>query len=135
LNAIQKEVAMALIAVVNDDPDYLEMMRDLLEDLGYQAFFCTRDSGAYDAIKQYRPDLILADIRMERPDSGIRLVEQLRQDAETQDIPVIVVTADIFFLETYARWMETHNCATLTKPFLIEDLERLIEQMLPGSDG
>lgn len=135
MNAIQKEVAMALIAVVNDDADYLEMMRDLLEDLGYQAFFCTRDNGAYDSIKQHRPDLILADIRMERPDSGIRLVEQLRQDPETQDIPVIVVTADIFFLESHTGWAHDHNCAILTKPFLIEDLEQLINAMLPGSAG
>ncbi len=134
MNAIQKEVAMALIAVVNDDPDYLEMMRDLLEDIGYQAFFLSRASDAYEVIERHCPDLVLADVRMEKLGSGIHLVQKLRQNAPTHDIPVIMVTADIFFLETYAEWIEAHNCAVLVKPFQIEELEDLIERMLSESN-
>lgn len=129
MNITEKDVAMARIAVVNDDQFYLEMMGDLLEDLGHQASLKPTHDGAYGVIKQQQPDLVIVDIRMERPAAGVDLIEALRRDPETMDIPILVITADIFFVERHIQVARQLGCAIMTKPFIIDDLQQEIERL------
>lgn len=112
----------ARIAVVNDDTDFLELMRDLLELEGYEVKTLKTAVHAYAALKSTRPDLIILDIRMETPEAGWQLLELLQLDPATTGIPVIVCSADAPFLRAKEAHLSERGCRTLEKPFNLEEL-------------
>ena len=80
------------LLVVDDDPDVVEIVRQMLEGEPYEVEAALDGQEALDAIARQRPDVILLDLLMPRMD-GFAVLEHLRQDAEQRAIPVIVLTA------------------------------------------
>lgn len=81
-----------LVLVVDDDPDILDAICDILGAEGYPVARARHGVEALEQVARQRPDLILLDLMM--PDvSGFEVVDLLRGDAATADIPIIVVTA------------------------------------------
>ncbi|WOD38970.1 response regulator [Nodosilinea sp. E11] len=119
---------LPLVLVVDDDDDSLTLMAYILEQLSCQAYFVADGLAALVAAKQYRPQLILSDIHLPEID-GYSLLQQLRADGDTQNIPVIAVTA-------LASHTDRQKILTagfddyLSKPFLIQSLEQLINSFI-----
>jgi DNA-binding response OmpR family regulator len=67
-----------LILYVDDDPDYLEVMRVLLESGGYEMAQASSGEEGVEVYKQRRPDLVIVDLMMEEVDSGTAFVKELR---------------------------------------------------------
>ncbi len=111
-----------LIAVVNDDTDFLSLMCDLLEGEGYRAEQYKVLDGAYAGLKRDKPALIVLDIRMETPEGGWQLLELLRLDPATRTTPVIVCSADAPFLRAKEAHLLGYGCDVLEKPFDLDDL-------------
>ncbi|HET7036089.1 MAG TPA: response regulator [Thermomicrobiaceae bacterium] len=123
-----------LIAVVNDDTAFLTMMNELLSGEGYHTMIWREGDGAYDLVRQHRPGLVILDIRMEHPGTGWQVLELLRLDPETVDIPVIVCSADSRLLREKQERLHGLNCQTLEKPFDLDELLALIRLSL-GQDA
>jgi len=67
-----------LVLYVDDDPDYREVMRRIIESGGYaMAEAATAEEGV-EVYKQRRPDLVIVDLMMEEVDSGNAFVKELR---------------------------------------------------------
>src|SRR5205807_4917772 len=116
-----KEGNVTRIAVINTDPVYLAMMVEVLAECGsVQAFKET--TGAFDALKQEQPDLIILDIQMEKPDAGWDLLNLLTLGRDLRAIPVIVCSAAIVDLREHQAWLEEHGISILPKPFDVEHL-------------
>ena len=115
-------MAKALVAVVNDDTIFLELMHDLLNEEGYRAMIWNEGDKAYEMIKEHRPVLVVLDIRMEHPDTGWMVLETMRLDPETAHIPVIICSADTQRIREKEVYLREKGCAVLEKPFLLEDL-------------
>ena len=82
----------ARILVVEDDQDLGKLVTRLLESHGYRVLLATDgEAGVATAIAE-RPDLILMDIKLPKLDGELAVV-QLRGNAATTRIPVIMVTA------------------------------------------
>ncbi|HOW62499.1 MAG TPA: ATP-binding protein [Candidatus Contendobacter sp.] len=80
------------ILIVDDAPANIEVLLGMLED-DYDLSFATSGRQALARLaKGYRPDLILLDVMMPEMD-GYEVCATLKQDARTQNIPVIFVTA------------------------------------------
>jgi two-component system response regulator ChvI len=79
---------MQSIAVVDDDRDVLDLIRTILETEGYQVRTFPDGAAALDAMRGWRPNLALLDIKMPRMD-GIELLRQLRSKS---DVPAIFLT-------------------------------------------
>ena len=80
------------ILIVDDSPANIEILLGMLED-DYGLSFATSGRQALARLaKGYRPNLILLDVMMPEMD-GYEVCVALKQDARTQDIPVIFVTA------------------------------------------
>ena len=78
------------ILVVDDEPDILELVRDILRDEGYEVDLAEDAESARAARRNRRPDLILLDIWM--PDSdGISLLREWSESG-TGDAPVIMMS-------------------------------------------
>jgi CheY-like chemotaxis protein len=121
----------ARIAVVNDDTDFLELMRDLLDLEGYDTRTHKVALNAYASLKAENPDLIILDIRMETPEAGWQLLELLRLDPSTVHIPVIVCSADAPFLRSKEAHLLERGCRTLEKPFNLDELLTVVAGALP----
>ena len=115
-------MATGRIAVVNDDTAFLQLMHDLLTDEGYDPVICKEGDDAYKFIKKRKPELVVLDIRMEHPDTGWMVLEVIRLDPETADIPVIICSADTQRIREKAAYLRERNCDVLEKPFLLTEL-------------
>ncbi len=115
-------MAKSLIAVVNDDTLFLELMHDLLTEEGYRTAIWKEGDKAYEMIKEHRPALVILDIRMERPDTGWMVLELMRLDPVTAHIPVIICSADTPRIREKEAYLREKGCDVLEKPFLLEDL-------------
>src|SRR5436190_287660 len=99
-----------LIAIVNDDIAITAMLGELLTDEGYQAFICFSGDEAHARIHRETPDLVILDMQMEQRDSGLIVLELLRLDPVTENIPIIMCSADGQFLREKAEQLRAHNC-------------------------
>jgi len=80
------------ILVVDDDPDFAESIRSMVEDGGYEAAVAHNGKEALDKLGHFRPDLILLDVMMPVM-HGHRFHDELRKLPDYVDIPVILLTA------------------------------------------
>jgi CheY-like chemotaxis protein len=81
-----------LILVVDDDPSVRSFLKQVLDDAGFQTITADNGGDALDLAKQMQPDLITMDIMMPGMD-GMTVINALREDPRTSDIPVVVVSA------------------------------------------
>jgi PAS domain S-box-containing protein len=80
------------LLLVDDDPQVVDLVRQLLEGQPHEIVAAADGQEALEAIAQKRPAVILLDLLMPRMD-GFAVIEQLQQDPQTRQIPVIVLTA------------------------------------------
>jgi CheY-like chemotaxis protein len=80
------------LLVVDDDPQVVDLVRQLLDDEPYEIAAATDGQEALEAVAEKRPDVILLDLLMPRMD-GFTVIEHLQHDSQSRDIPVIVLTA------------------------------------------
>ena len=81
------------IMIVDDNANDRRLIRRLLQSYKqYRIFECRDGDDALKAIHEHKPDLIVADLTMPERD-GFSLIEALKTDDTTKDIPVIVVSA------------------------------------------
>ncbi len=118
------------IAIVNDDATYMELMKDLLAEEGYKTTTWDRNDNPYHVIKRERPHLVILDIRLQNADEGWKVLEQIRLDPMTTNIPVIVCSADTQFLRWKRRQLRQMDCEVLEKPFRLDDLLRDVRKMI-----
>lgn len=124
-----------VVAVVNDDTQFLHLMELVLSDVGYKTLIFFEGGRAYENIKTHMPDLVVLDIRMEHPDAGWVILDLMRLDPVTADIPVIVCSADYQALEKKEEYLQSKRVSILRKPFDIEDLIAGVHEHLgpPGA--
>jgi type IV pilus assembly protein PilB len=79
------------VLVVDDDPQLLEAVRDLLLEAHYDVATASGGGDALALVYQAPPDLVLTDLQMPGMD-GLELLKRLRRDLATRQIPVIFLT-------------------------------------------
>ncbi|TVQ09236.1 MAG: response regulator [Leptolyngbya sp. DLM2.Bin27] len=114
--------------VVDDDDDSLTLMAYVLEQLSCRTYFVADGLAAIAAAKQHRPQLILSDIYLPEID-GYGLIQQLRADSNTRNIPVVAVTA-LAGLDYQRKILTAGFDDYISKPFLIQALEQMIGRFL-----
>jgi DNA-binding response OmpR family regulator len=82
----------AKILIVDDDPDFVEATRTVLESVPYKVSVAYDGDKGLAKARAERPDLIILDIIMPAED-GFRVCEKLKGDPELSHIPVIMLTA------------------------------------------
>jgi two-component system, cell cycle response regulator DivK len=117
------------ILVVEDDPDLLRIMMHTLSSAGYRAMPAYGGEDALRKIQRDRYDLILTDLAMPKM-SGVELIEILKRDPATAQIPVVAVTA--YWMDSFGDAANDVGCdGHLVKPFRSADLLRVVGKYLP----
>ncbi len=75
-----------LILYVDDDPDYIEAMRIVLESGGYEMAAAASAEEGLRVYQARRPDFVIVDLMMEEVDSGTAFVKELRLLGNTAPI-------------------------------------------------
>jgi CheY-like chemotaxis protein len=81
------------ILLIDDDVDFLTVNRLALEAAGYEVQMSETARAGVALAREWRPDLILMDLMMEELHSGFAALGELKHHAETEAIPVIMITA------------------------------------------
>ena len=79
--------------IVDDDPQFVESTRRLLEANGYRVLSAGSGAEGFEVTKREKPDLVIIDIMMEIWSAGLDLLERLKGDPDTKDIPRILLSA------------------------------------------
>ncbi|MGE5385469.1 MAG: response regulator [Betaproteobacteria bacterium] len=82
----------ARILIAEDHPSSLELMQYLLRMSGYETLLAKDGVEALEMIRREHPDLVVCDLQMPKVD-GYGVLEGLRADPESRNIPIIAVTA------------------------------------------
>jgi CheY-like chemotaxis protein len=126
----EQVISTPLIAVVNDDTTFLSLMKEILEDEGFQVQLHIGGDLAYQMVRETRPDLVILDIRMPNPAQGWETLDLLRLDPATTHIPVIICSADPQQLNEKGPHLESLRCRAIEKPFDLDILLSTIREML-----
>jgi PAS domain S-box-containing protein len=89
------------LLVVDDDPQVIDLVRQLLEGEPYEVVAAADGQEALEAIARQRPDIVLLDLLMPRLD-GFAVIAHLRQEPQYRQLPVIVLTAKTLTAAEYA---------------------------------
>ena len=84
---------MATILVVDDDPDFVEIMRTILEKNGYSVATAASGEQALKAMRQQLPALVLLDVMMSSVLDGLNLSHAMREDSQLKGVPVIMISS------------------------------------------
>ncbi|PSB35840.1 sensor histidine kinase [Stenomitos frigidus] len=86
------ETPSGTILVVDDNPTNIQVLFDVLSEIGYRVAIAKSGEAALQRLQSYQPDIILLDVMMPGID-GFETCQRLKADATTRDIPVIFMTA------------------------------------------
>jgi len=119
-----------VVLIVEDEPDNLEIMRAVVEDLlGFKALLVTDGEAAVETAINTRPDVILMDLMMPVLD-GFEAIRHLKTNAHTSHIPVVAVTAlsrPTDRQRAVAEGAVDYVCKPFDLDLLIEVIERHID--------
>ena len=113
------------VLLVDDERLVLEVLSELLEDLGHTVTCKTSGEEALRSALDEPHDLVVTDLRMPGMD-GLRLLESLRE--QSLDVPVILTTAS-GGNKTAARALEAGALVCLKKPVSVRDLVAVIQSL------
>ena len=108
------------ILVVEDNARNMLLIRDLLQATGYRTLEASTAGEALVRAIEYRPALVLMDIRLPDMD-GVEALRRLRMASGTASIPVVAVTAQAMKGDV-ERFREAGFDGYLTKPVDIDEL-------------
>ena len=119
------------ITVLNDNPDFLELMSAILdEDAGYEVSVFAGEDTSIDQLAASRPDLVIVDLLLGGA-SGWEIVTLSRADARLADVPIIVCSADVNGLRSRAAELERiGRVHLLPKPFGIDEMTSLVRELI-----
>jgi len=119
-------VSVPRVTVVDDQPQTLELMREVLEPEGYVVSCTTRIGPELHEIRDTQPDLVVIDLLLatdQRELSGWDVARLVRSHADLHRVPILVISADHALLRSVAAEARSmRDVELLAKPFGIDEL-------------
>ncbi len=117
------------IVVVNDSPELLTLMQDLLEEEGYRAVVCDQGGQAYRLIKETMPSLLILEAAL--GDLPLwHVLDLVKLDPQTAAIPVLVCSAAHREVREMEARLRAHGCEVLLKPFNLDELLAKVARLM-----
>ena len=109
---------MSKILVVDDDPDFVESTRLVLEPQGYEVISAANSDEGLAKVQEEKPDLVILDVVMTTVLDGLQMSQRMHDDIALRDIPILMVTsiANIDYAALFPTDEAIHIDAFLSKP-------------------
>ena len=122
------------ILVVDDDPDFVEATRLVLEAEGFEVVAAANGDEALAALQRGKPALVIMDIMMKGVLDGLHASWQIQADPELRNLPILMVSS--ITSSSYAEMFPTDESIPadnfLSKPVppdrLVQEIKRLLEK-------
>ena len=116
------------VLVVDDEIHIVYVVAIKLRNNGYEVVTAANGAEAFELACAEKPDIIVTDFQMPAM-TGLEFVEKIRQNEETKDIPVILLTARNFAIsKEQEQDLQISGC--ISKPFSPKELLENIEDIL-----
>jgi CheY-like chemotaxis protein/signal transduction histidine kinase/CHASE3 domain sensor protein len=122
---VRKEGSEPLVVIVEDDKNFATILQDYSRDHGYKSVIVNEGTNAVQIIKENMPDAVILDIMLPGKD-GWQILKELKQDSETADIPVHLMSAGD---ATFNRVRKEGAISFLKKPIDTAALDKLFGDM------
>ncbi len=87
-----KSEAKKSVLIVEDSIDFSNLLKFIVEDDGFQGIqFSVQEEDILSAVREHQPAVILMDLALRRK-GGMDYISDLKNDPETKDIPIIIIT-------------------------------------------
>ena len=123
-----ESAAVARLLVVDDEPEVVSMLRDMLERAGYEVAVAESGAVALEMVGAASFDAVVSDLRMPDMD-GAELWQQIAQREPRLGQRILFVTGDTLSRDTRA-FLTSAGCGTLEKPFAKADLLARVSELL-----
>jgi len=120
MESTELDLQGAQVLIVDDNPVNLKVLRQVLEEAGYNILVATNGVNALKLAAQGRPEAILLDVRMPEMD-GYEVCRRLKAEEATNAIPVLFITADDQ-TEALVAGFDAGGVDYITKPFRKEEV-------------
>ena len=123
---------MKRVTVVNDSPEFLELMADLLMDAHYPATLIDGDRPeAKKLVEASQPEILIIDLRLgDEGLSGLQILRWVREHRDLSRVPTIVCTADHWGVDQVRAELDTmEGVSILLKPFSVGDLYQALGEL------
>ncbi len=124
------------VIIIDDDADFLELIKTFIETFGYNVYAINDSRNAVETIKKIKPSILFLDLIMPFKD-GFDIMNELLDDKETSNIPIIAITAMDFnkFIEkgkisNYPEYISRN----LTPEFIKEVVENSFANLFKEED-
>lgn len=123
------------IHVINDTQAILDLLRLLLEEEGYRVTTDTFNALSLDAkkdeIAEMAPDLVVLDFIIGGEGLGWQLLQLLKMDRSTRNVPVVICTGAVKQVEELQSHLAEMGVGAVLKPF---DIDRLLAEIANALD-
>jgi two-component system alkaline phosphatase synthesis response regulator PhoP/two-component system response regulator VicR len=134
---VQTTLMPRKILAVDDEKHIVRLVQINLQKEGFEVVTATNGREALEAVTQHSPDLIVMDVMMPEMD-GFEALQKLKENPDTQTIPVIMLTAKAQDADVFKGWQSGADLY-LTKPFnpqeLITFVKRIFESQQESGDA
>jgi DNA-binding response OmpR family regulator len=117
-----------VILTIDDDPDYLEAIKTLLEANGYVVEQASSAENGLKVTQKVEPDLVIVDLMMEEIDAGTSFVTDLR--ALGRSIPIYMLSSVGDQLDRSTSYASLGLAGVFQKPINPENLLRVLKEKL-----
>lgn len=111
----------ATVLIVDDQPENVQLMADVLSTNGYDTLSANSGAQALDVLSRARPQAILLDMLMPGMD-GFEVIRRIRENPQTARLPIMVITAMLVSDEDRQRLEKEAQSIFQKGTFWIEDL-------------
>jgi CheY-like chemotaxis protein len=126
---------MPKILIVDDDPDFVEATRMVLEANDYAVASAANGTQGFRKLAEEKPDLVILDVIMSTVLDGLSMTRKMSENQEFKDVPILMVTS--IANTDYAALFPTDEYISisgfLTKPISTEQLLSQVQRLLHSS--
>jgi len=124
------------VLVIDDDPDFLEFARIVLESRDYEVLTAENADAGLTMMRQAQPDLVLLDVVMSYAFDGFNAVREIRNDPQLKEIPLILISAIISSEDPnlFPPDERPHADLFMSKPIGTAELLNRVEELISHRD-
>jgi Lrp/AsnC family transcriptional regulator for asnA, asnC and gidA len=123
-----------LILIVDDDPDFVEITRSILDAEDYEVASASSGDEALRFMRNEKPDLVILDVMMKGIMDGLKASDEIRRDSKLNGIPILMISS--ITGSDYAEMFPTDEYLSIdnfmSKPVdperLLKEVKRLLER-------
>lgn len=128
---------MAVVLVVNDDQDLLDVYGSVIEEMGHEPVLRVDLEPDPSVVLATRAEAVVIDLQGRADQlAGLRAIEALRANPRTRAVPIVLATAAVDEVQPLVEHLEQLDVPILIKPFPLDQLRDVLGRVLrPSTEG